>query len=63
MELLVRRGANVNCRTISGLTPILLAGSCLTPRYPVIRILLDQGANPNVSSPAGTTPLMDICGR
>jgi len=63
VELLIRRGANVNCGTVSRLTPVLLAGSCLTPRHDVIRMLLKQGANPNVTSPAGTSPLMDVCGR
>ena len=47
----------------SGLTPISLAGSCLTPRYETISLLLANKANPNVASPAGVTPLMDVCGR
>ena len=82
VELLIRRGANVNCKTISGwnsvlghhvfanfstsilgLTPISLAGSCLTPRYETISLLLANKADPNVASPAGVTPLMDVCGR
>ena len=37
IQLLIRRGANVNCGTVSGLTPLLLAGSCLTPRFEVIQ--------------------------
>ena len=47
----------------SGLTPISLAGSCLTPRYETISLLLANKADPNVASPAGVTPLMDVCGR
>ena len=45
------------------MTPISLAGSCLTPRYETISLLLANKADPNVASPAGVTPLMDVCGR
>ena len=39
VELLIRRGANVNCCTVSGITPILLCSSCLTPRYDTMRFV------------------------
>lgn len=63
VELLIRRGANVNCCTVSGITPILLSSSCLTPRLETMAALLDAGANPNMSSQNGTTPLMEVCCR
>ena len=39
VELLIRRGANVNCCTVSGITPILLCSSCLTARYDTMRLV------------------------
>ena len=61
--MLVQKGASINVSTVSGLTPILLAGSALTPRYDVIKILIQNGANIESKSPLGTTVLMDVAGR
>ena len=61
--MLVQKGASINVSTVSGLTPILLAGSALTPRYDVIKILIQNGANLESKTPLGTTVLMDVAGR
>ena len=53
VELLVRRGASMNSRTVSGLTPLLLASTCLTERYPTLDALLTSGAKPDCRSPQG----------
>ena len=61
--MLVQKGASINVSTVSGLTPILLAGSALTPRYDVIKILIQNSANLESKTPLGTTVLMDVAGR
>lgn len=63
VAMLVQKGASINVSTVSGLTPILLAGSALTPRYDVIKILIQNGANLESKTPLGTTVLMDVAGR
>lgn len=53
VEILLKKGAPVNARTLEGITP--LAGA-RTPD--IARILLRYGADPNIASENGCTPLM-----
>ena len=58
--LLVDRGANVNAESLEGRTPLLIA-SGLRNAAPVVRLLLDKGANIKVRAPSlfgDTTPLI-----
>jgi ankyrin repeat protein len=58
MQLALSRGANVNCTTEDGWTPLLAAAS-----YPkLVKFLLGQGADPNIASARGYTPLMRAAG-
>ncbi len=61
VSLLVEHGADVNAKSSDSRTPLLIASG----RYgaaPVVKLLLDHGANPSVHSPAlfdVTTPLSE----
>ena len=59
-KLLVDRGADVNATSLDGRTPLLIA-SGLRNAAPVVRLLLDKGANIKVRAPSlfgDTTPLI-----
>lgn len=56
LELLVRKGANVNAQNCWGMTPLLYSIKDETSLEP-IRFLLKNGANPTISNEAGVTPL------
>ncbi len=60
-QLLLDRGADVNARSADGRTPLLIAAG-IPGGAPVVRLLLDRGANQSVSAPglfANTTPLAE----
>jgi ankyrin repeat protein len=55
--MLIHAGANVRAATrINGYTPLLLAAKA--GHAPVIRTLLERGADPTATSVSGTSPLM-----
>lgn len=56
LELLVRKGANVNAQNCWGVTPLLYSIKDDTSLEP-IKFLLENGADPTVSADAGETPL------
>jgi|GEM_PF-3637813 len=53
-------GANVNCTTDDGWTPLLEA---VVHGPGIVQRLLDAGADPNIASKYGYTPLMRAAGR
>ncbi len=61
VNILVSRGAVVNCRTMGGLTPLLLF--CQNGKADIARTLLEYGADINVVDSDGWTPLMYACFR
>lgn len=61
VNLLVSRGAGVNHRARSGLTPLLLF--CQNGKVDIARTLLEYGADINVEDSDGWTPLMYACFR
>lgn len=54
-QLLVQAGAEVNGANREGITH--LANACYIGNYKIVKLLLDSGANPNLSTAYGTTPL------
>lgn len=52
VEFLIRRGANINAKTLRGWTPVMVARPAN-----IVRILLDKGADVNVSTETGVTAL------
>jgi len=64
VDLLIRAGARVNAANDLGATPLWNASmngesnASMTGSFPVVRRLLDAGANPNLALLAGETPLM-----
>ncbi|HUP90270.1 MAG TPA: ankyrin repeat domain-containing protein [Longimicrobiales bacterium] len=57
VALLVSRGAAVNAKTIEGRTPVYQA-SVLANGHDVLRLLLDKGADPKLTTLVGQSPLM-----
>lgn len=57
LQLLIEKGATINARDTSGLTPLYWAVKGMG-EGPCIRILLERGANPNVQDGDGNTPLL-----
>jgi ankyrin repeat protein len=57
VELLVEKGVDVNARTSTGRTPLMLAAQNPNNNIAVARILLDNGANINLSEDLGDTAL------
>jgi uncharacterized protein len=56
----ISAGANVNCTSRDGWTPLLTASKA----YPkIVELLLAKGANPNIASDQGYTPLMRAAGN
>jgi ankyrin repeat protein len=47
VRLIIKKGGNVNAKTKSGETPLLIACRTPTPKYYEIRLLLRAGADPN----------------
>jgi ankyrin repeat protein/mono/diheme cytochrome c family protein len=62
VRMLVSSGAAVNAKQIEGRTPIYQAAS-LANGLPVLRFLLEKGADPDVPILAGGTPLMAAAAR
>jgi ankyrin repeat protein len=59
VDALIRAGADVNDADSYGVTPLYLA--CANASVPMIRRLLDAGADPNHAYPTnGETPLMTV---
>ncbi len=56
VENVLRRGANVNAKTVSGDTPLSLAASL--GRIKMLKYLISKGADVNVPMSNGMTPLM-----
>ena len=56
VRLLVSRGATVKIKQVEGRTPVYQA-SLLGNGYAVLRLLLDNGGDPNVATLNGLTPL------
>ncbi len=56
-RLLLDKGARINTQTETGRTALYLAAS-QSGREDVVRVLLDGGADPNLSTLPGRTPLM-----
>jgi len=52
---LIKAGVNVNAQNKSGQTALLIA--CNSRNYPLLEALLDAGADPNLASPNGQTPI------
>ena len=68
VELLIRHGADVNRSPqgqvardlhIENQTPLLIA--CMRNHEPIIRHLIESGANVNVTSERGSSPFLAIC--
>jgi ankyrin repeat protein/mono/diheme cytochrome c family protein len=57
VRLLISRGAAVNARQVEGRTPAYLAAS-LGDGTAVLKLLLEQGADPRTATATGMTPLM-----
>jgi ankyrin repeat protein/mono/diheme cytochrome c family protein len=60
-RLLIDRGANVNARSDDGRTPLLIAAG-LSGAAPVVKLLIERGANVTVKAPGligETTPLAE----
>ena len=60
-RLLIERGANVNAKSDDGRTPLLIA-SGLSGGAPVVKLLLDHGADINAKAPSlfgETTPVAE----
>ena len=56
VRLLVSRGATINIKQVEGRTPVYQASS-LGSGNAVLRLLLDNGGDPNVATLTGLTPL------
>ena len=59
--LLLTRGAAVNARQVEGRTPLYLAAS-LGDGVAILKRLLEQGADPRLTTANGMTPLMAAAG-
>jgi ankyrin repeat protein len=57
-QLLIESGADVNTQSCDMEFTTLLYATCFTGNYELTRILIAAGANPNVASKNGWTPLM-----
>ena len=56
-SMLIHAGANLRAATrVNGYTPLMMAARA--GHAPVMRLLIERGANPKTASVAGTTPLM-----
>ena len=56
VRLLIARGATVKIKQVEGRTPVYQA-AVLGNGYPVLRLLLENGGDPNVATLNGLTPL------
>lgn len=62
-QLLVKAGGNVNARSSNGMSPLLTAicgkGNALNKmiNQDVVKVLVESGADPNVTMPSGRSPL------
>ena len=58
VKLVLNQGANINARTSSGDTALIITG-WKTKNLKLVRYLVDNGANMNIANNNGDTPLMD----
>jgi ankyrin repeat protein len=63
MRDLLDAGADVEACDDPHRTPLLLASKCHMGRADALKILLERGANPNVTDKTGQTPLHFVCGQ
>lgn len=56
MELMIRKGANVNARTVEGITPLFICAQ--NGRVDLARMLLHYGADAKTTATTGCTALM-----
>ena len=61
LDALVAAGADINVRSSSGTTPLLIAASCSGKAYRpgLVQRLIDLGADPNIANDQGDTPLFN----
>lgn len=59
IELLLKKGANIDCRTKFGSTPLRTA--CMNGRIEAARVLLENGADWKLSGKYGSLPLHAAC--
>ncbi len=57
VKLLLAAGAQVNAQDVRGMTPLMLAIASDHPDVRVVRLLLEQGADPNIRSKDGETAI------
>ena len=60
LEEILKKGADINAKDITGRTPLMNAVPRNTPS--VVRFLIEAGSNVNAASETGITPLMLIAG-
>ena len=60
-QRLLEKGADVNCKTLKGETPLLLACSSQSEHLNIVRLLLKKGAEINWEDEYGQTPLHRAC--
>ena len=60
LEEILKKGADINAKDITGRTPLMNAVPRNTPS--VVRFLIEAGSNVNAASETGMTPLMLIAG-
>ena len=61
IELLLKRGANVNDGADDGVTPLALA--CANGDVQCVKLLLESGANPMKPDIRGITPFFTACAQ
>jgi ankyrin repeat protein len=57
VRMLVEKDADVNARSKAGRTPLLIAASS-AGSYPIVKYLLEKGADPSVADPKHATPFL-----
>lgn len=59
LEMMISRGADVNCRDENGQTPMTLA--CIGKHVSAVKLLIEKGSDLNKRTNKGPTPLMWTC--
>ena len=60
IQLLIKRGVNINIQNTAGITPLMMACSCSNSTQ-VVELLLRNEANPNIQTEYSETALMLAC--